>query len=285
MRAPAPAGGTLALARRPSPAARGITATVLRPVNGWFLALALSAAAAAPAPARAARLSVAAAANLKPAMDELARGFEARRPDVDVAVSTGASGAFFAQLQNGAPFDLFFSADREYPRALAAAGLAAPGGEVVYAIGRLAVWVPPGSRVDPGERGLRALAGPGVRRLAIPNPAVAPYGRAALAALEAAGIAEAVKDRLVLGQSVSQAAQFAESGAADAAIVPLSLALSPALSGGRTFPLPPDAHPRLEQAAVVIAHARQPALARAFLAYVTGPDGREILSRHGYALP
>jgi molybdate transport system substrate-binding protein len=248
-------------------------------------AAAVTAAALAP-PARAAperRLSVAAAANLKPAMEELAAAFEAATPRVGVTITAGASGAFFAQIRSGAPFDLFFSADRDYPRKLVAEGLGGP--EVVYAIGKLVVWTPPGSRAGAGGAGLRALADPAVKRIAIANPAIAPYGRAAVAALEAAGIHAAVKDRLVFGQSVAQAAQFAASGAADAALIPLSLALTPALAGGETSPVPPGSHPLLEQSALVLAGAAERPLAEAFLAFVTGPAGRAILLRSGYDVP
>jgi molybdate transport system substrate-binding protein len=235
------------------------------------------------APAR--TVAVAAAANLKAAAGELAAAFEAEHPGVRVAVTTGASGSFFAQLRNGAPFDVFLSADREYPRKLVDAGLAAAGGEVVYAIGKLAVWAPSGSRLALDRSGLAALADPALRKLAIANPAVAPYGRAAVAALRAAGIHDAVKDRLVLGENASQAAQFAHSGAADAAIIPLSLTLSPELAGGRVLVIPPATYPPQEQSAVVLAAAREPALAAAFLAFVTRARGRAILERHGYGLP
>ncbi len=240
-----------------------------------------SALAGAEPPQRA--LAVAAAANLKLAMDELKRAFEARRPGIEVTVATGASGAFVAQIRNGAPFDLFFSADREYPQKLVEEGLGGP--EVVYAVGKLVVWTPKGSPIDVGRVGLRALADPAVKKIAIANPAVAPYGRAALAALEAEGILAAVKDRLVLGESVSQAAQFAQSGAADAALVPSSLTLSPELAGGNVHPVPPRSYPPLEQSAVVLKGARDPALAKAFLDFVTGQAGRQILLRHGYGLP
>jgi molybdate transport system substrate-binding protein len=234
-------------------------------------------------PARRA-LAIAAASNLRPAMDALAAAFEAEHPGLDVAVTAGASGAFFAQVRGGAPFDLFFSADRDYPRKLIEAGLAS-GGEAVYAVGRLVVWTPQGSPVDLAGKGLAALADPAVRKIAIANPAVAPYGRAAEAALASAGVLEAVRGRLVLGQSVAQAAQFARSGAADAALVPLSLALAPALRDGRTHPVPASLHPALEQSAVILRTARDPALAGSFLAFVTGPRGREILARAGYGLP
>jgi molybdate transport system substrate-binding protein len=228
-------------------------------------------------------LSVAAAANLKPAMEELARAFEAATPGARVTITAGASGAFFAQIRNGAPFDVFFSADREYPRKLVEAGLGGP--EVVYAIGKLVLWTPAGSAVDPEREGLRVLADPAVRRIAIANPAIAPYGRAAVAALESAGVHAATKDRLVFGQSVAQVAQFAASGAADAALIPHSLALMPALAGGRIFPVPPAAYPRLEQSALVLAGAADRPLGEAFLAFVAGPAGRAILLRSGYDVP
>ncbi len=248
---------------------------------------ALLIAAAGSAPAAAAppsgSLTVAAAANLKLAMEELRSAFEGARPGTHVVVTTGASGAFFAQIQNGAPFDLFFSADREHPRKLVEAGLA--DREVVYALGKLVVWTPRGSPVDLARDGLRALADPALKKIAIANPALAPYGRAALAALESSGVLAAVKDRLVLGESVSQAAGFAQSGAADAAILPASLALSPALASGNVYPIPPSAYPPIEQSAVVLAGARAPALARAFLDFVTGAAGGAILLRHGYGLP
>ena len=133
--------------------------------------------------------------------------------------------------------------------------------------------------------GLAGLASPAVRRIAIANPAVAPFGRAAIAALRAAGILDAVRGRLVLGESVSQAAQFAESGSADAAILPASVAAEPALATGRTFPIPPALHAGLEQSAVVLARAKEPELARAFLTLVVGPRGRGILVRHRYEVP
>ena len=228
-------------------------------------------------------LAVAAAANLKPALEELERAFEESRPDVDVRVTYGASGAFFAQIESGAPLDLFFSADCEYPRRLVAAGLAKD--EVVYAIGRLALWVPRGSPLDVERRGLAALADPAVRKVAIANPAVAPYGRAAEVALRAAGVLDAVTPKLVLGASVAQAAQFAGLGAADAALVPLSLVSSPALAAGRSVPVPDALHPPIEQSAVVLEAARAPGLARDLLAFVCGAEGRRILARHRYALP
>jgi molybdate transport system substrate-binding protein len=253
-----------------------------------LLALAAALSLSSPAGARPAErraLSVAAAANLKAAIVELGQGFERDEPGVRVSITTGASGNFVAQIENGAPFDLLFSADREYPRKLVEAGLAAGGGEVVYALGKLAVWAPRGSPLDLEREGVRALAHPAVKKLAISNPRTAPYGRAAEAALRAAGVYDAVAGRLVFGQNTAQTAQFAQSGAADAALVPLSLTLSPELRGGKIHVVPPSTYPALEQSAIVLAGAKQPGLARAFVRYVTGADGREILARHGYGLP
>jgi molybdate transport system substrate-binding protein len=230
-------------------------------------------------------LSVAAAANLKIAMQALKEGFEAERPGVEVAVTTGASGNFLAQIQNGAPFDVFFSADREYAQKLVAAGLGSGDGEVVYAIGTLVVWTPKGSAIALEEKGLAALTVPAVKRIAIANPAVAPYGRAAEAALRAANLLDLLKDRLVLGQNVSQAAQFAQSGAADAAFIPRSLTFSPELRDGRVYTVPASSYPALQQSAVVLRAARSPALAKAFVEFVTGTKGRAILTQYGYTLP
>ena len=247
------------------------------------LALLLALPARAEAPRR--TLAVAAASNLKAAAEELKRGFEAGEPGVEVTLTLGASGTFFSQVQNGAPFDLFLSADRDYPARVVAAGLAAADDERVYAIGKLVAWLPPGSALDLEKRGLAALTDTGVKRVAIANPAVAPFGRATVAALQAAGVLDAVKGKLVLGTSVGQAAQFATSGAADVAFLPLSLTFGKELATGRVYTVPAALYPRIEQSGVVLATAREPALARAFLAFVTGEKGRAILARYGYGLP
>jgi molybdate transport system substrate-binding protein len=232
-----------------------------------------------------ATLTVAAAANLKTAAEELSQGFEAERPGVKVALTFGASGTFFAQIQNGAPFDVFLSADREYPAKVVAEKLGAAADERVYAFGKLVAWLPPGSILDLEKRGLSALADPAVKRIAMANPAVAPFGRAAEAALRAAGVYDAVKDKLVLGTSVAQAAQFATTGAADVALLPYSLTFDKELSTGKVVPVPDSLYPRIAQSGIVLARARDPELARAFLAFVTGEKGRTILASYGYGLP
>jgi molybdate transport system substrate-binding protein len=246
-------------------------------------AVALLAPRAVPAAEAGRSISVAVAANLKPAFEELAGAFRART-GAEVKATYGGSGSFFAQLRNGAPFDLFLSADADFPAKVAEAGLA-DGKPFTYAYGALVVWVPNGSTLDLEGRGLAALADPSVQKLAIANPQVAPYGRAAVAALRAAGVLDAVKDRFVLGQNVSQTARFAQSGNAQAGFVPLSLALAPPLSvEGRHWRVPEDAYEKLRQDGVVLKAAKEAELARALVAFLSGP-GRATLEKSGYVVP
>jgi len=232
-----------------------------------------------------ATLSIAAASDLRYALDELAAAFEAERPGVDVAVSYGSSGSFYAQILNGAPYDLFLSADIAYPRQLAERGLTLPGSEFTYGEGRIAVWVPAASPVDVSALGLAALTAPAVARVAIANPEHAPYGRAAEAALRAAGILEAVRPKLVLGENIAQTMQFVQSGAADAGIVALSLALAPVASGGRYQLVPTSAHPPLEQGGAILRAATGREEAQAFRQFMLGPAARAVLARYGFVVP
>ena len=186
---------------------------------------------AAPLPQAAAKpcgtVTVAAASDLTYAMNEIAANFE-KATGCTVRLSLGSSGNFLTQIENGAPFDVFFSADIAYPKKLEAEGLAAPGSTYLYAIGKIVLWTRKDSRVDVGK-GFAALRDPAVQKIAIANPAHAPYGRAAEEALRKAGVYDAVKDRLVLGENISQTAEFVESGNADAGIIALSLVLSPTM--------------------------------------------------------
>ena len=230
-------------------------------------------------------LSVAAAANLKDAADAIAQAFQGEHSDVDVKVTMGASGNFFAQIQTGAPFDLFLSADTEYPDKVVAAGLAQAEDERVYAFGRLIAWLPPGSTINLEKKGLDALGDSSVKHIAIANPAVAPFGRATEQAFKAAGVYDAVKDKLVLGTSVAQTSQFATTGAADVAFLPYSLTFSKELSTGKVFFVPEKLYSRIEQSGVVLASSKEADLARKLLAFITGQKGRAILTRFGYGLP
>jgi molybdate transport system substrate-binding protein len=229
-------------------------------------------------------VTVAAASDLTYAMNEIAANFE-KATGCTVRLSLGSSGNFLTQIENGAPFDVFFSADIAYPEKLEAEGLAAPGSAYVYAIGKIALWTRNDSRVDVG-RGLAALREPSVRKIAIANPEHAPYGRAAEQALRQSGVYEAVKDRLVLGENISQAAEFVESGNADAGILALSLVVSPAMKDkGRAWNIPEKFYTPIEQGAVVLRAAANPQGAREFLDYIKMPATAALLERYGFVLP
>ena len=231
------------------------------------------------------QLAVAAASDLKFAMEDLASDYQKRNPGVFVKVSYGSSGSFFAQLTQEAPFDLFFSADAEYPKRLEAAGHALPGSYFLYAVGRIVLWVPRSSGNDPA-RGFGTLLAPEVKKVAIANPRHAPYGRAAEAALKHAGLHERLQTKLVLGENVAQASQFAQSGAADAAIIAHALALSPPMQeAGRHWEIPTSTYPRLEQGGLILKWASDPGAAQAFRDFVLGAHGSRILKRWGFQLP
>jgi molybdate transport system substrate-binding protein len=236
-----------------------------------------------------AEVRVAAASDLSFVLREIAPLFERRSGGAAVKLSFGSSGNFHGQIWSGAPFDVFFSADAEYARRLDEAGLVEPGSRAVYAIGRLALWVPNGSPLDLERAGAAALAEPSVRKVAIANPAHAPYGRAALAALRHYGLSARVEPKLVYGENVLQAAQFVQSGAADAGMVALSIALDPSMrKSGRYWIVPDEAHPPIEQTVVVLKRARAAgtlSAAQAFVDWVRGPEGRAILERWGFRVP
>ena len=172
--------------------------------------------------AAAEELTIAAASDLNFVFREIVTEYEKVSGD-QVRLTLGSSGNFFAQIQNGAPFDLYFSADISYPRKLEEAGLAVSGSLYPYAIGRIVLWTGNESHLDL-SKGLEVLREPTVKKIAIANPKHAPYGRAAVAAMEHVQVYERVKDKLVLGENISQAAQFVESGAGDVGIIALSLA-------------------------------------------------------------
>lgn len=229
-------------------------------------------------------IRVAAAADLKFAMEELSKGFEAKT-GTKVDITTGSSGNFFAQIQNGAPFDLFFSADIGYPKKLEAAGLAEPGTLYEYAVGRILLWTLADAKVDVKTQGWNALLDPAIQKIAIANPEHAPYGRTAIAALQRAGIYEQVKEKLVFGENISQAAQFVQSGNAQVGIIARSLAASPSMSDGKSWPIPTEMYPTIEQAAVVIKAARNKKAALEFLNFVKSEPGRRILEQYGFTFP
>jgi molybdate transport system substrate-binding protein len=234
--------------------------------------------------AQSTEIRVAAAADLNFAMADLSGQFE-KQTGIRVNVTSGSSGNFFSQIQNGAPFDLFFSADIEYPRKLAAAGFAEPETLREYALGRIVIWMPAGAKPDVAKQGWSTLLDTSVQKIAIANPEHAPYGRAAVSALQKAGIYDQVKTKLVYGENISQAAQFVQSGNAQAGIIALSLAISPGLKEGEIWEIPAETYPPIQQGAVVLKSAKSKNAARAFLEFVGSPAGRKILEKHGFTIP
>jgi molybdate transport system substrate-binding protein len=234
--------------------------------------------------ASAQNLTVAAASDLQTALPAIVSQFE-KDTGQQVKLTFGSSGNFLTQIQNGAPFDVFLSADIEYPRLLERAGQAEGGSLYKYATGHLVLWTRQDSGIDL-RRGLAVLTDKSVRRIAIANPEHAPYGRAAVAALRHERLFDRVQAKLVLGENISQAAQFAQSGSADVGVLALSLALSPALKPSGTYlEIPASWYPPIEQAAIIVAASRQKPLARQFMDYLKKPETVRILQSYGFAVP
>jgi molybdate transport system substrate-binding protein len=234
--------------------------------------------------AHAGELAIAAASDLNYAIKEMVAEFE-KASGHQVKLSLGSSGNFYAQIQNGAPFDLYFSADIGYPKKLEEAGLIVPGSLYRYAVGRIVVWTAHESRINAAQ-GIDSLKEPQIKKIAIANPKHAPYGRAAVAAMEHFKIYDQLKDKLVFGENISQAAQFVESGACDIGIIALSLAVAPTMkSKGVYWEIPASAHAPLEQGAAILKSSKQQAVARQFLEFMQGKQGQEIMRRYGFTLP
>jgi len=240
--------------------------------------------AAAHAAAAAGALTIAAASNLSLCLDELDGKFKQVHPDVDLKASTGSSGNFLAQIKNGAPFDVFLSADMSYPKELVKSGLADESSLTLYATGHIVLWTT-NPAVDL-SKGLAALSSDSIKKIAIANPDVAPYGRAAKAALQSAGAWDAVKSKLVLGENIAQTAQFVQSGNADAGIVALSFVKAPAAAGsGHYFPIPENLYPTLEQGAVITEKGRYNPLARQYIEFLRSAEARAVFDKYGFLLP
>lgn len=269
---------------------KGTCGTLRQPK--WFRFASLAAVAATlllvllPAPARAeGELTIAAAADLQYAMHALIQGFE-RQSGAHVRLVLGSSGNLTTQIEHGAPFDLFFSADVDHPAKLQQEKLIEPGSLVHYAVGQLVVYVPKNSTLDLEHQGLAALAGPSVHKIAIANPRFAPYGRAAVAALRHAGIYETLQPRIVLGEDVSQTTQFVVTGNAQAALTALSLMFAPGTQArGRYWVVPAASYPPLVQAVVIVDRSSEKQLAHAFLDYIKTPESRAIFAHYGFATP
>jgi molybdate transport system substrate-binding protein len=229
-------------------------------------------------------ITLAAAADLQFAFPDVAARFQ-KDTGKRVKLIFGSSGNFFTQIQNGAPFDLFFSADIDYPRKLEAAGLAEPGTLYEYATGKIVLWVPNESKVDL-SRGLKVLLDPSIKKIALANPQHAPYGRAAVAALQHEGIYDKVAAKFVLGENISQTASFVASGSAGIGIIALSLALAPAMKEkGRYVEIPDSEYPAIQQAAVILKSSKQKETARQFLDYLQTPVMLDLLKTYGFSVP
>lgn len=232
--------------------------------------------------AHAAKITIAAAADLKFAMDEIVGDFKKSRPGNEVTVVYGSSGKFHTQIQQGAPYDLFFSADIAYPRELAKRGLAASDIKP-YAVGRIVLW---SNSVDARKMTLESLADSKITRIAIANPKHAPYGKRAEEALKAGGVWDRVQSKLVFGENISHAAQFVQTGSAQVGIIALSLAVNPELAKkGGYYLIPDKLHNPLEQGFVITRQAAGNVLATQFADYMGSKQGRSIMTKYGFVLP
>ena len=240
----------------------------------------------APRPAARQQVTIAAAADLQFALDDILGDFRRSHPTADLRIVYGSSGNFYTQIRNHAPFDVFLSADVDYPRRLIREGFAAPESLFLYGVGRIVVWAPAGSPLDVPHLGMSALEAPSVRHIAIANPEHAPYGRAAAAAMKSLGVYDRVSGKLVLGENIAQTLQFVQSGSAEVGIVALSLVLAPAVRDrGRYWEVPLAAYPAIEQGGAILTRARHSWLALDLRAYLTGPACRDRLKQFGFSLP
>lgn len=232
--------------------------------------------------AHAEKITIAAAADLKFAMDEIAVTFKKNNPGDELDVVYGSSGKFHTQIQQGAPYDLFFSADIAFPRELAKAGLAAS--EVKpYALGRIVLW---SSSMDATKMTLDGLTDPSITRIAIANPKHAPYGKRAEEALRASGVWDKIEPKLVYGENIAHTAQFVQTGNAQIGIIALALAVNPKLASKGGYWLVPDKlHEPLEQGFIITQRAAGSALAKRFADAMGSAAARAVMTKYGFVLP
>lgn len=226
------------------------------------------------------KVSVAAASDLKFALDSIISVYQKQHPSEKIQVTYGSSGKFFEQIQYDAPFDLYFSADVGYPQKLKAQGLTIS--EVkTYGIGRIVIW---SKKIDPNVEKMNSLLNPKLNKIAIANPEHAPYGEKAKESLQYYKIYDEVKNKFVYGENISQTAQFVQLGAADIGIVALSLALSPTMqkAGGKYYVVPEKSHKPLEQGYVVLKHAKNNPNAVKFYNFIASPKAIAILTHFGF---
>ena len=227
---------------------------------------------------------VAAASNLQFAMDEIIQHFEKKKLNNKVEIVYGSSGNFFNQIRNGAPFDLYFSANIRYPEYLEKKGLGTEAS--TYAFGRMAVMASVYYGIEVQKLRLSSLLHPTVKKIAIANPAHAPYGRSAIAFLKRQNIYEKIREKLIMGENISQAAQFVDSGAAEIGIIALSLAIKTNEAGRVSYwEIPAETYPPIEQKFIILKRTKKYPLVREFTDFVQGREGQSILIRHGFEVP
>jgi molybdate transport system substrate-binding protein len=232
--------------------------------------------------AHAEKITIAAAADLKFAMDEIVAGFKNSHPDNEVDVIYGSSGKFQTQIQEGAPYDLYFSADIAYPRELAKLGLAASEA-TPYAVGRIVLW---SNSMDASKMTLASLNDPKINKIAIANPKHAPYGKRAEEALRASKMWDTVQDKLVFGENIANTAQFVQTGNAQVGIIALSLALNPELATkGGYYLIPDNLHEPLEQGYIITKLGADKPLAKEFADFMGSKPARGIMTKYGFVLP
>jgi len=254
----------------------------MRALLGGLLGLALTLSMHTAQASQPRHMTIAAAADLRYALDAVIAAYHQAHPQDTIKVTYGSSGKLLAQIEQGAPFELFFSADSEYPKQLVAAG-AASGDPVPYALGHIVIW---SARVDASKLTVADLAKPSFGRIAIANPEHAPYGKRAEQALHAAGVWDAVKSRLVYGDNIAQTAQFIASGNAKVGIIAQSLAVDPQMAKQGSYAVIPAAlYQPLLQSFLVTRRGADNTLAHDFAHYVQGAEARDVLSRYGFGVP
>lgn len=230
----------------------------------------------------------AAASDLNFAIKDIIAEFE-QKTGHQVKLSLGSSGNFYSQISNGAPFEIYFSADIGFPRKLEDAHLTVPNTLFPYAVGRIVIWVPKDSPIDVQTLGMNSLRHPSIKKIAIANWKHAPYGRAAVAALKHFDLYDKVEPKFVLGENISQTAQFVQSGNADIGIIALSLAVAPSMrEAGHYWEVPLTAYPCMEQGGVILETARKNGnfeAVKQFADWITAPTGRAVLKRYGFYMP
>ncbi|HJS01797.1 MAG TPA: molybdate ABC transporter substrate-binding protein [Flavobacterium sp.] len=227
------------------------------------------------------KATIVVAANLKTAMDSIAKVYRQKNPNDNIQISYGASGKFYEQISNGAPFDVFFSADMNFPTKLKESRFAISAVKQ-YAVGKIAIW---SKKIDPSIQKMNSLIDPKVKKVSIANPVTAPYGAKAVESMKNAKIYNGIKSNLVYGENIAQAAQFVAFGAADIGIIALSDVLSPAMKKerGKYYVIPQELYSPLTQGVVILKHAKGNAAALRFFDYISSEKAVAILTYYGYS--